>query len=217
MPDLDFRVVGVEAAAHGLTPLLHFRLEVTNVPATEKIHGIILQAQVHIQSSQRPYLDQEKRQLIDLFGTPDRWGQTLRTKLWTHASVTVRPFERRADAILPVQCTYDLNVTATKYFYALREGEVPLLFLFSGTVFYAGIEGKLQIQRISWDKECDFRMPVRVWQDLMEHHYPGSAWISLQRHVFERLYAYKLDHGIPTWEETISRLLPGPSEKIGDG
>ena len=51
----------------------------------------------------------------------------------------------------------------------------------------------------------------------MEHHYPGSAWISLQRHVFERLYAYKLDHGIPTWEETISRLLPGPSEKIGDG
>jgi len=213
MPDLDFRVVGVEAVARGLTPLLHFGLEVTNVPATEKIHGIILQAQVHIESSQRAYLDQEKRQLIELFGTPDRWGQTLRTKLWTHASVTVRPFEKHAEAILPIQCTYDLNVTATKYFYALQGGEVPLLFLFSGTVFYAGIEDKLQVQRISWDKECSFRMPVRVWHELMEHHYPGSSWISLQRHAFEKLYAYKLDHGIPTWEETIDRLLSGPGEK----
>jgi hypothetical protein len=213
MPDLDFRVVGVEAAARGLTPLLHFRLEVTNVPATEEIHSIILQAQVHIQSAQRPYDDQEKRQLIDLFGTPDRWGQTLRTRLWTHASVTVRPFAGCTDAILPIQCTYDLNVTATKYFYALREGEVPLLFLFSGTVFYAGVDGNLQVQRISWDKECAYRMPIRVWQELMEHHYPGSAWLSLHRHVFERLYAFKLDHGIPTWEETIDRLLSTWNEK----
>jgi hypothetical protein len=94
-----------------------------------------------------------------------------------------------------------------------KGGEVPLLFLFSGTVFYAGIEGKLQVQRISWDKECSFRMPVRVWHELMEHHYPGSSWISLQRHSFEKLYAYKLDHGIPTWEETIDRLLSGPGEK----
>jgi hypothetical protein len=213
MPDLDFRVVGVEAAARGLTPLLHFRLEVTNAPATEEIHGIILQAQVHIQSAQRSYEEQERRLLVDLFGTPDRWGQTLRTRLWTHASVTVRPFVEHASTILPIQCTYDLNVTATKYFYALKEGKVPLLFLFSGTVFYAGVDGKLQVQRISWEKECAYRMPVKVWQELMEHHYPGSAWLSLHRHVFEKLYAYKLNHGIPTWEETIERLLSDSSEK----
>ena len=213
MPDLDFRVVGVEAAARGLTPLLHFRLEVTNAPATEEIHGIILQAQVHIQSAQRSYEEQEKRLLVDLFGTPDRWGQTLRTRLWTHASVTVRPFFEHASTILPIQCTYDLNVTATKYFYALKEGKVPLLFLFSGTVFYAGVDGKLQVQRISWEKECAYGMPIKVWQELMEHHYPGSAWLSLHRHVFEKLYAYKLNHGIPTWEETIERLLSDSSEK----
>ena len=210
MPDLSFRVAGVEPAARGLTPLLHFKLEVSNAPATEEIHGVMLQAQIHIESAQRPYDYEEKKRLVDLFGTPDRWGQTLRTRLWSHASVTVRPFTDMTDAILPIVCTYDLNVTATKYFYALAQGEVPLLFLFSGTVFYAGSDGRLQVQRISWDKECAYRMPVAVWQALMEHHYPNSAWLSLHRAVFERLYAYKRNHGIPTWDQTIERLLEEP-------
>jgi hypothetical protein len=212
MPDLSFRVAGVEPAARGLTPLLHFNLEVRNVPATEEIHAVILQAQIHIESAQRPYGSEEKKRLVDLFGTPDRWGQTLRTRLWSHASVTVRPFTGTTDAILPILCTYDLNVAATKYFYALGEGEVPLLFLFSGTVFYAGPGGQLQVQRISWDKECAYRMPVTVWQALMEHHYPNSAWLALHRRVFDRLYAYKCSHGIPTWDQTIERLLPETNE-----
>ena len=120
MPDLSFRVAGVEPAARGLTPLLHFKLEVSNAPATEEIHGVILQAQIHIESAQRAYDSEEKEKLIDLFGTPDRWGQTLRTRLWSHASVTVRPFADSTDAVLPILCTYDLNVSATKYFYALE-------------------------------------------------------------------------------------------------
>ncbi|MBV8177009.1 MAG: hypothetical protein JO151_20930 [Verrucomicrobia bacterium] len=212
MPDLNFRVTGVEPAARGLIPLLHFKLELRNTPATEEIHAVILQAQIHIESAQRQYQDEEKKKLEDLFGTPDRWGQTLRTRLWSHASITVRSFSDMADAILPVQCTYDLNVTATKYFYALEEGEVPLLFLFSGTVFYPGPDGRLQVQRISWERECKYRMPVAVWRALMEHHYPNSAWVSLHRGVFERLYAYKRRHGLPTWEQTIERLLGEPDE-----
>jgi hypothetical protein len=187
-------------------------LEVRNAPATEEIHGVLLQAQIHIESAQRAYDDEEKKRLVDLFGTPDRWGQTLRTRLWSHASVTVRPFTDMADAVLPLPCTFDLNVTATKYFYALGEGEVPLLFLFSGTVFYAGSDGRLQVQRISWDKECAYRMPVAVWQVLMEHHYPNSAWLSLHRRVFEKLYAYKRNHGILTWDQTIEQLLTEPEE-----
>jgi hypothetical protein len=212
MPDLSFRIAGVEPAARGLTPLLHFKLEVQNVPATEEVHAVILQAQVHLESGQRSYDDQEKERLVDLFGTPDRWGQTLRTRLWSHASVTMRSFTGATDVILAIPCTYDLNVAATKYFYALGKGEVPLLFLFSGTVFYAGPGGLLQVQRISWDKECSYRMPVAVWQSLMEHHYPNSAWLSLHRDVFERLYAYKRSNGISTWEQTIERLLAEPNK-----
>jgi hypothetical protein len=209
MPELTFRVSQVEAVARGLIPLLHFRLEITNAPPAEEIHGILLQAQVHIESARRSYGDEEKKRLIELFDTPDRWAQTLRTRLWTHASLTVPRFCDRTQAILEIPCPYDLNIAATKYFYALREGEVPLLFLFSGTLFYTGDAGTVQIQRIPWDRECTYRMPLEVWRNLMESHYPGSAWISLERHVFERLYAYKRDHGIPTWEKTIERLLSG--------
>jgi hypothetical protein len=207
MPDLNFRVTGVEPAARGLTPLLHFHLEVTNSPETELIQSVILQTQIQIQSGHRLYDDEEKEKLVDLFGTPDRWGQTLRNRLWAHANATVRPFMQSTEAVLPIPCTYDLNVLATKYFYALKEGAVPLLFLFSGTVFYAAADGRLQVQQISWDKECSYLMPVRVWQELMECHFPNSAWVSLHRQVFERLYAYKRRQGLPTWEQTIERLL----------
>ncbi len=207
MPELDFRVTGVEAAARGLIPLLHFQLEVTNSPATELIQSVILQAQIQIQSAHRSYDDEEREKLVDLFGTPDRWGQTLRNRLWAHANTTVRPFAEKTTTVLPIQCTYDLNVTATKYFYSLKEGGVPLLFLFSGTIFYAASDGRLQVQQISWDRECTYLMPVPVWQELMEHHYPNSTWLSLHRPVFERLYAYKRGQGLPTWEQTIERLL----------
>ncbi len=207
MPELNFSVTRVEAAARGVIPLLHFHLEVTNFPQAELIQAVLLQAQIQIQSAHRPYADEEKEKLVDLFGTPDRWGLTLRNRLWTHANTTIPPFTQKTEAVLAIQCTYDLNVSATKYFYALKEGEVPLLFLFSGTVFYAEPDGRLQVQQIAWDKECAYAMPVQIWHELMEHHYPNSAWVSLQRHVFERLYAYKRRQGLPTWEQTIEQLL----------
>jgi hypothetical protein len=212
MPDLDFRITGVDPVDRGLTPLLHFQLEITNSPAAESIHTVMLQAQIQIQSPQRTYSASEKEKLGDLFGTPNRWSETLRNKLWTHANASVRAFSGRTLAALPVPCTYDLNVSATKYFYALEGGEVPLLFLFSGTVFYADPGGYLQVQQIPWDKECSYRMPVGVWQSLMDHHYPGSAWLSLNRDVFDRLYAYRRRWGLATWDQAIERLLPAAED-----
>jgi hypothetical protein len=207
MPDLNFQVTGIEPSARGLTPILHFNLEISNEPPAERIQAVMVQAQIQIQAAQRRYNDREKEGLIDLFGTPDRWGQTLRNRLWAHANTTVRAFSGSTEAVLPVQCTYDFNVIATKYFYALEEGEVPLLFLFSGTIFYAGPDGGLQVQQISWDKECVYRMPVKAWADLMDHYYPNSAWLSLQRDVFDRLSAYKSRLGMLTWEQAIEHLL----------
>ena len=198
----------MDQGVRGLTPLLHFQLEVSNVPATESIHTVMLQAQIQIQSPQRIYDPQEKEKLEDLFGTPDRWGQTLRNKLWTHANTCIRTFSGKTEALLPVPCTYDLNVSATKYFYALEGGEVPLLFLFSGTVFYASEAGHLQVQQIPWNNECTYRMPVHVWKALMDHHYPGTAWLSLDRELFDRLYAYRRRRGLATWDQAIEQLLP---------
>ncbi|MDP9098210.1 MAG: DUF6084 family protein [Verrucomicrobiota bacterium] len=207
MPDLDFSILGVEHAAHGLTPLLHFKLAIKNSPPDETIQSVILQAQIQIQAPGRSYNESEKPKLIDLFGTPDQWGTTLRARLWTLANTTVRTFADSTEAILPVPCSFDLNVAGTKYFYALEGGEVPLLFLFSGTIFYAAADGHLQVQQISWNKECIYRMPVSTWQKMMDTHYPNMAFISLQRDVFDRLYDYKQSAGVSSWEQVIDKLL----------
>jgi hypothetical protein len=215
MPDLKFEIKGVEAAVRALTPLLHFKLHVEADQGAERIQGVLLNAQIQLQCRQRSYTSCEKEKLIELFGTPERWGQTLRNRLWTYANTTIGPFTGSTETVLPVSCTYDLNVAATKYLYALEAGEISLLFLFSGSVFYETPEGRLQVGRISWNAESVHRMPILVWRDLMEQHYPGSAWLWLQRDVFDRLYAYKRDRGLATWDEAIENLLLSPQSGSG--
>jgi len=208
MPDLNFKIAGVRAALHGLTPLLNFDLEITNQPPGETIHSVILQSQIQVQSPQRSYSASEKKRLVELFGQPSQWGHTLRNRHWVTASTNVGGFAGSSAVQLSVPCSYDLNIAVTKYFYALDDGDVPLLFLFSGTIFYSAADGRLQVQQISWNKEAAFRMPVRVWRELMEEHFPNCAWLYLRRDVFDRLYAFKRSSGFATWEQTLERLLP---------
>jgi hypothetical protein len=214
MPDLSFKIKGVEPAAKGLVPLLHFKLEVSNACQQEIIENVLLQAQIQIQPTQRCYAAEEKEKLADLFGAPERWGQTLRNHFWAHSQATVRRFSGSTEVILPVPCTYDLNVLGSKYFNALDSGEVSLLFLFSGSIFHNTDEGRLQVQQISWEKETAYRMPVAVWKEMMEHHYPNSAWLSLRRDVFDELSAYKRRHGLATWEQVLQRFLT--SERLAE-
>ncbi|MDT7807791.1 MAG: hypothetical protein QOJ70_1604 [Acidobacteriota bacterium] len=207
MPDLNFQIEGAEAVAYAAAPLLTFKLRVTNAETNEPIHTVALRCQIQIEATRRRYNEREQERLLDLFGEPERWGQTLRTMLWTHTSVVVKPFEGSTLVELPVPCTFDFNVAATKYFAGLEEGEVPLLLLFSGTIFYEAADGALQVSQISWEKEAKYRLPLSVWQQMMEHYYPNSAWLSLRRDVFDRLNQYKMRHAIPTWEQTLESLL----------
>ena len=207
MPDLDFKISGDKSAERGLTPLLHFKIEIVNGTPSEKIQSVMLHSQIQVQSAQRAYTPSEKEKLRELFGRPEDWGRTLRNKLLAHANCIVPAFAERAEAVLVIPCTFDLNVAATKYFYALEDGEVPLLFLFSGTVFYSGQDGRLQIQQISWEKEAAWRMPIAAWHSMMNHHYPDSAFVCLDRGMFDRLYEFKRQHGFATWEQAMERLL----------
>ena len=207
MPDLNFQVSNVRAATKGLAPLLGFTVSVKNSSA-ESIRSILLHAQIQIQCPRRAYNAREKENLIELFGTPDRWGQTLRNCLLTCADTTIGTFDREIDATFYIPCSYDLKLAATKFFYGLEEGEIPLLFLFSGTVFYTAENGQIQTQPISWNKEAVYRMPLSVWRNLMEEHFPNSAWLYLRRDIFSRLYALKRANGDTTWDQTIERLLP---------
>jgi hypothetical protein len=127
--------------------------------------------------------------------------------LWVHTGVVVLPFIGETVVDLPVPCTFDFNVAATKYFHALDDGDVPLCLLFSGSVFYEGKDSTLQVCQIPWEKEASFRLPVRVWKKMMDDYYPNSAWLNLRQDVFDRLYRYKVAHGLPTWEQTFESLL----------
>jgi len=207
MPDLDFQVTGVDPSIRSVSPSLGFRVRITNSPPDEKIEAVLLNAQIQLQPAQRKYNEREQEKLVELFGAPENWGQTLRNRLWTNSSVTINGFSGETETILPVACTYDLNLAATKYFYALEGDEVSLLFLFSGSIFYRTADGRLQVSRISWNKECSYRMPAQSWHEVMERHYPNTAWVTVQRDVFERLCEYKRRRAIPTWEEAFSRLL----------
>jgi hypothetical protein len=206
VPDLDFRVEGAEVLEYAAVPSLLFKLRVQNLEE-ESIRSVSLNTQVRIAATQRHYDTAEQERLLELFGEPHRWGNTLRSLLWTHTTLQVSPFSGSTVVDMPVPCTYDLEVVATKYFNALEDGEVPLEFLFSGMVFYAGEDGRLQISRISWEKEAEYRMPVRLWTEMMEQYFPNSAWIRLHKDAFDQLYDYKVRMGLPNWEAAVEALL----------
>jgi len=149
VPDLDFQVEGAEAVAHAAAPLLAFKLRIASANENELIQSVALRCQIQIEATRRSYNEEEQKQLLDLYGEPERWAQTLRTTLWTHASVIVTPFTGSTVVELPVPCTFDFNVAATKYFAGLEDGEVPLCLLFSGTIFYETAEGALQVSHLS--------------------------------------------------------------------
>jgi hypothetical protein len=214
MPDLDFRVESVAPVPFAAAPMLAFRVVVANANASEAIFSVALRAQIQLEVTRRRYSEEEQQHLHDLFGEPGRWGQTLRSMLWTNASATVAPFTGATTVDVQVPCTFDFNIAATKYFHGLKTGEIPLCFLFSGTVFYDRGDGVPQVAPISWSKEARFRLPVETWRSMMDVYYPNTAWLCLRRDVFERLYQYKMRHGIPTWDAALERMLAACEETV---
>jgi Family of unknown function (DUF6084) len=218
MPELHFQIEGAEAVPHAAIPLIALKLRITNLPATEAIHAITLRCQVQIEPAKRRYAPNEQEKLLDLFGTPERWARTVKPLLWMNTSVAVPRFTGELLVDLELPCTFDFNVAATKYFHALDSGDIPVAVMFSGTLFYEGSDGALQVSQVPWDRESNFRLPISVWKEMMEMHHPNSAWLCLRRDAFEQLYNYKVRHGLPTWEQAIAKALAaeGASAKIPD-
>jgi hypothetical protein len=211
MPELTFRVDGVEPERFAVVPqlLFHLRISETIPPGAQPtpIHSILLRCQLRIEPGRRRYDAEEQEQLLEVFDVPERWSRTLRPLLWTHVNVVVPEFHGTCAVDLPVPCSYDFSLAATKYFAALKNGDLPLCFLFSGTIFHEGEEGALQVAQVPWEKEASYRLPARTWHELMELYYPNSAWLCVRRDVFDLLRQYKSHQGLPTWEQTFERLL----------
>lgn len=205
MPDLTFRVEGATPLEFAAVPTVLFALRVENL-AAEPVRSVMLNAQVRLAANLRRYTPEEQRRLTDVFGEPNRWATTLSSLLWTHATVVVPAFTGETVVDVPVPCTYDFEVVSAKYFNVLGDGAVPVDFLFSGTVFYAGSVG-LQVARISWEKEARFQLLPSVWRQAVEYVFPNSAWLRVRKDTFDRLATFRSERALPTWEAALETLL----------
>jgi hypothetical protein len=208
--DLRFSCVGARPSPSAAAPTLLLDLHVEETTGA-RLHALVLQCQIRIQPVLRRYSDDDHERLLDLFGEPARWGETLKPLQLASVAVSVPGFTGARDVAVAVPCTYDLDIAATRYLHGLRDGEVPLLLLFSGTVFFRGPDG-LQVEQVPWDREATYRLPVAVWRDLMDLYFPGSAWLRLRTDTVDALARVKSREVLPTWEDTVERLLKQAGE-----
>ena len=175
--------------------------------------AIALRCQIRIEPARRRYSDAEAERLNDLFGDTQRWADTLKPLQFTTVSVMVPGFTGSTEIDLPVMLSYDLEIGSTRYFAGLEDGEIPLLLLFSGTVFTTA-EGRLQVQQVPWSKEASYRLPVSVWREAIDVHFPNSAWIRMSLQTLDELQRFKTREALPTWDATLAALLgPGADER----
>ncbi len=207
MPDLSFEIVAANPVRDMITPALAFDLRVTNRFPEQSIQTVMLRCQIQIEVARRRYSATEQDHLRELFDDPSRWGDTLRPMTWMNTSVSIPAFSGSTVHPVTVPCTFDFSVATAKYFHGITDGEVPITFLFSGTVFYEADGGALQVAPISWNKEARFRLPVQVWKNLMDLHYPNAVCLNLRRDVFDELYQFKMREGLASFDETIQRML----------
>jgi len=200
-----FGIRSARVEPYAAVPTLLFGLRIAEATGMA-VEGVLLRVQVRIEPGRRPYSASEGDRLYELFGHRSQWPDTVKPLLWTNTSTSIPPFRRHVDVDLPLTCTYDLEVAGTKYFHALGEGDVPLLFLFSGTAFVRTDTG-FGVEQIPWECEATWRLPVATWRQTMDRYFPGSAWLRLSRETMERLQAYKHHHAHPTWESAIEGLL----------
>jgi hypothetical protein len=210
--EVTFAVLDVAPEPYAVTPILTARIGIAAV-GDDPIHAIALRCQVRIDPVRRNYSDAEAEGLTDLFGTRDRWATTQHTFLWQHTTAMVPGFSGATQVELPLECTYDFEVSSAKYLHALRDGAVPLQFLFSGTVFVQGSRG-FSVQQVPWDREDRHDMPVSVWRNLIHQHFPHTGWLRLDRDTVDALAGYRSAHGLLSQDEAIMSLLARASEDV---
>jgi hypothetical protein len=211
MAELVFECTGAKPERFAVIPSMTMTLRISETTG-QKVDAIALRCQIRIEPARRRYSDAEAERLMDLFGETQRWADTLKPVQFTHLSVMVPGFTGSTEIDLPVPLSYDLEIGSTRYFAGLEAGEVPLLLLFSGTVF-ASAQGRLQVQQVPWSKEASYRLPVSLWREAIEAHFPNSSWIKMSLTTLDELQRFKARKALPTWDATIAALLAVAAER----
>lgn len=210
MTALSFSVVDIVADNFAASPHLRVRLRVEESTG-QVVHALALRCQLMIEPQRRSYDESETGGVADVFGRRDRWAQTLKPFLWTHASTVTPGFTGSLEFDLPVACSYDLELVSGKFFAALTDGEVPVRLLFSGTTFSRGSSG-FTVEQIPWDLEATYKLPVAVWREVMDHFYPATGWVRLDRDLIAELLRFKAERALTTWDEVATTLLATAAE-----
>jgi Family of unknown function (DUF6084) len=206
LPDPEFAVVGARPVRYAAAPMLAIDLRVSE-PNGRQVYMIALTIQLMIEPARRAYDDATRDRLLELFGAPERWAVTTRSLVWSQLDVLVPAFTGSTTVSVPIACHYDLELAAAKYLHSLPDGEAPLALHFNGTIYYPGDDGGLQMVLVPWNKSSDFRMPVSVWQETIEHYYPNTGWLALRSQTLEVLQREKLRRGLPTLDACVEQLL----------
>ncbi|MDY7086091.1 MAG: DUF6084 family protein [Actinomycetota bacterium] len=205
MSDYRFTVLDVAAEPYAMAPQLTARLGIEETTG-QRIHAITLRCQVRIEPQRRRYDPAEEERLRGLFGERERWADSVKPFQWMQCHTTVQGFTGRTEADVALPCTYDLEVIGSRYLHALDAGDVPLTFLFSGTVFTRGSTG-FGVEQIPWSCEARHSLPVAVWRQMIESYYPNTGWLRIGSDVLTELAAYRARHGLVSWDETMQKLL----------
>jgi len=208
VPEPEFAVIGARPVRYAAAPMLMLDLQVSE-PSGRPVYMIALTIQLMIEPARRSYDEKTRAGLVELFGAPERWVVTTRSLVWAQLDVLVPAFTGSTTVSVPVPCSYDLELAAAKYLYSLADGEAPLALHFNGTIYYPGDDGGLQMVLLPWNKSIDFRMPVSVWRQTVEHYYPNTNWVALRSDTLAALQRVKLDRGLATFDASIDALLDG--------
>ncbi len=206
-----FQVVDARAEPYAMVPTLIFRVQLED-PDLTAVRHLALKCQIRIEPERRRYSIDEEDQLLELFGKAFRWNQTLHPFLWMQTSLVIPRAVGTSVVELPVPCTYDFEVIAAKYLHALRDGDIPLRFLFSGSVFSESGSG-VSVTQIPWDREATFQLPVRLWRELMNQYFPNAGWLRLRRESLDGLLRFKANRALGNFDEVIQTLLSGAGER----
>ncbi len=212
-PEVSFEILGAAHEPFAAQPTLRFELGVSE-PTDRPIYAVSVQAQINFDPARRDYDAETKAELVELFGSPERWPSTTRSFLWCHASTLVHSFSGATTFGLEVPCTADLEVTASRYISALPDGDVPLTFHFTGRVLYEGPNRQVQVVHLPWSTSAAYKMPVSIWKAMIKHHHGESGFVLLHDDTLKQLTDYKRERGLHSYDACVLDLLERtPSEE----
>jgi Family of unknown function (DUF6084) len=210
MAELTFDCTGARPERYAVIPAMTLTLRISETSG-QRIDAIALRCQIRIEPARRQYSDAEAERLNDLFGDRQRWADTLRPLQFATVSIMVPGFAGSTETEVAIPFSYDLEIGSARYFASLESGEIPLLLLFSGTVFTV-VDGRIGVQQVPWAKEASYPLPVAVWRQAIDAHFPNSGWIRMSRQTLDELQRFKTRQALPTWDATISALLARATE-----